>query len=322
MKIIVNGTTTSTTAHGERLQPNKQMHLQGICFPELATTRKITEPIVATIMDSPTAPYDVIVGRDVLDKYKLIVDFDAKFIRWSDLAAHMRRHDQLHCPVHLPSPLEPDDPAFNTFYTTVDGKIKPAKYEAVSIDNVIKQQDHLDQQQKEKLRQTLSGVTRLFSGKLGVYPHKKIHLDLKDGAESVHCKPFTVPCAHAEVFKQELERLQSIGVLDPVKVGATEHAYLSFIIPEKDGTVRWISDFRQLNKILRRKVFPLPNIHDTLTKRKGYKYFTKIDISMCYYTFELDEDSSWYCVTVTPSGNSAINVYQWELPVLQTSAKR
>jgi hypothetical protein len=101
-------------------------------------------------MDSPTAPYNVIVGRDVLDKYKFIVDFDAKLIRWGDLAAHMRRHDQLHRPVHLPSPLEPDDPAFNTFYTTVDGKIKPAKYEAVSIDDVIKQQDHLDQQQKRK----------------------------------------------------------------------------------------------------------------------------------------------------------------------------
>jgi hypothetical protein len=131
-------------------------------------------------------------------------------------------------------------------------------------------------------------------------------LDLNEGAElhciAVHCKPFTVPRTHADVFKQECERLQKIGVLDPIKVGATEHAYPSFIIPKKDGTVRWISDFRKLNKILIRKIFPLPNIHDTLTKRKGYKYFTKIDISMCYYTFELDEESSYLCVIVTPFG--------------------
>jgi hypothetical protein len=36
-------------------------------------------------------------------------------------------------------------------------------------------------------------------------------------------------------------------------------------------------------------VFPLPNIHDTLTKRKGYTYFTKIDISMCYIHQTLTE---------------------------------
>jgi Reverse transcriptase (RNA-dependent DNA polymerase) len=124
---------------------------------------------------------------------------------------------------------------------------------------------------------------------------------LKDDAKPVHCKPFPVPQKHAEVFNKECKRLCDEDVLvEPV--GATEHAYPTFIIPKKDGTVRWVSDFRKLNANLRRRVYPLPRIQDVLHRRPNYQYFTKIDLSMCYYTFELDEKSKNMCVVVTPFG--------------------
>lgn len=51
-----------------------------------------------------------------------------------------------------------------------------------------------------------------------------------------------------------------------------------------------------------RKQYSLPRIADILHRRKQYKYFTKIDLSMHFYTFELDEESSWLYVIVTPHG--------------------
>jgi hypothetical protein len=41
---------------------------------------------------------------------------------------------------------------------------------------------------------------------------------------------------------------------------------------------------------------------DILRKHSGYKYFTKLYISMQYYMFELDKESQDLCTIVTPFG--------------------
>jgi tRNA uridine 5-carbamoylmethylation protein Kti12 len=83
-----------------------------------------------------------------------------------------------------------------------------------------------------------------------------------------------------------LERLVSLAILS--RVGGTEWASPTFIIPKKDACVCWISDFCELSKVIVcRKIYPLPLIQDILKKQTSYKFFTKIDISMQYHTFEL-----------------------------------
>jgi hypothetical protein len=104
-----------------------------------------------------------------------------------------------------------------------------------------------------------------------------------------------------KAFKKKLNHLVKIGVLAAQQ--ESEWALPSFIIPKKDGRVRWISNLCELNKVIRPKQYPLLIITDILHKHSGYKFFTKLDISMQYYTFELDEESQDLCTIVTPFGN-------------------
>jgi hypothetical protein len=98
-----------------------------------------------------------------------------------------------------------------------------------------------------------------------------------------------VPQIHLKTFKTELDHFVRIGVLAPEQ--EREWASPSFITPEKDGRVCLISNLHQLNKVILRKQYPLPIITDILHKCSRYEFFTKLDVSMKYCTFELDKES-------------------------------
>ena len=86
-------------------------------------------------------------------------------------------------------------------------------------------------------------------------------------------RPYAVPKIHMDTFKKELDHLVELGVLSPQ--GMSEWALPSFIVPKKDGRVRWISDLRALNEVVIRRQYPLPIIKDVLKKRTGYEFFFK-----------------------------------------------
>ena len=96
----------------------------------------------------------------------------------------------------------------------------------------------------------LQEFEELFDGTLGTWQTPPVHLKLKEGATPYHGKAFPVPHIHKETLKKEVERLEEIGVLK--RQTQSEWASPTFIIPKKQGTVRFISDFREVNKRIKR----------------------------------------------------------------------
>ena len=83
----------------------------------------------------------------------------------------------------------------------------------------------------------------------------------------------------------------------------SEWAAPTFIIPKKDQSVRLISDFRQLNKLIKCKPFPIPKIQDLLLKLEGFQYPTSLDLNMGYCHIELTPNAKRLCTIVLPQGN-------------------
>ena len=178
--------------------------------------------------------------------------------------------------------------------------LKPAVYKAADIDEIVSNQEHLVADQKELLRSTLRKHISALQGLRGKWRGDKVHLELLPRAKPYHGKAYKIPQAYKNLVKQEIDRLVSIGLLEPVE--AAEWSAPSFCIPKSNGSIRFITDFRGLNRWLKRKPYPIPVISDLMQSLSNFKYATTIDLNMGYYSMELDEFSKQLCVIVLPWG--------------------
>ena len=300
-KKLQKGQTLKTLAG--KVAACEMVTLRDLRLPEFDKNRRI-EQQKALVFDTECR-YDIILGTDFLSKAGISINYDTGFMEWYENIIPLRDPISLNAETF-------DDMEDSLFIQIEDEllgedwldsyatEILDAKYSVLDIDGVVNDMNHLTDNQKDDMRNLLNKHKKLFDGTLGVYPHKKFHIDTDGSIAPVHARAYPVPRIHLETFKKELQHLVELGVLVPQ--GVSEWASPTFIVPKKDGRVRWISDLRQLNKVVKRKQYPLPIISDILRKRIGYEYFTKLDISMQYYTFELDEESQDLCTIVTPFG--------------------
>ncbi len=219
----------------------------------------------ALVFQSETCRYNVILGAIFLTKTGIDVKYSTGTMEWFDNELPLRNPRLLQnkdfeamaemIKVQQEEELFGMDWYDPTGYAT---EILDAKYETVEVDEVINQPNHLNLEQKEDLRKVLMEHTKLFDETLGVYPHRKFHIDLVPWAIAKHARPYLVPVIQLSAFKKELLHLVEIGVL-PLQ-GAREWASPTFITPKKDGRVHWVSDLRELNNVVKRKQHPLPII--------------------------------------------------------------
>jgi hypothetical protein len=285
---------------------DKEVLIEDMTLPEFSSNTCIPGPIRAIIMDNVESSYDIIISMDLMQTLGIDIHNSSKTVVWGQLQVHFKPRDYFSSNLFQTAlqdqmvgsfdELDADDELGYKSKT-----IKRWLYEQHDPHHVANQQLHLSTSQRQELAQLLMWVPKLFSSKLGCFPQKKVYLELQLNAKPFCCCPYPVPKHHEQVFKDELQHLCDIGVL--VLCGPTEWLSPSFIIAKKDSRVRWISDFREFNKFIKRKVYNLPKIQDILLRRAGYTFLTKLDISMQYYTFELDDSSKKLCTICTSFGN-------------------
>jgi hypothetical protein len=73
----------------------------------------------------------------------------------------------------------------------------------------------------------------------------------------IKCKTYPLTKPEMEAAKKFLDENQAMGYIEP-----TNSPYLSpfFFIKKKDGTLRPVQDYREINKWMIRDVYPIPQI--------------------------------------------------------------
>jgi hypothetical protein len=150
--------------------------------------------------------------------------------------------------------MEPQSTQDATKHVTqiLDAKYKKAGLQAIVGDNC----KHLSADQQKKLLRLLKKYESLFDGTLGDWKTKPVSFQLKEGVSPYHGQAFPVPKIHKDTIIKEMERFCKLGVLE--RQPASEWASPSFIIPKKDKTIHFLSDFWEVNRRIVRKPFPIP----------------------------------------------------------------
>ena len=79
------------------------------------------------------------------------------------------------------------------------------------------------------------------------------------------------------------------------------------IIPKKEGTVGFITDYRRLKKKLVRNPYPLHRIGETMQQLEGFQYSTELYINMGCYNIRLSPSSQIMTMIVTEFGKFIYN---------------
>ena len=143
-------------------------------------------------------------------------------------------------------------------------KIVDAKYEKAHLMKIVNKLKYLSNDKQSLILKLLRKHEEMFDGILGNCTGSEYKIELLEGTKPNHAQPFPIPKIHEETLKTEVNRLISTGVLKRQNNSKWEAP--TFIIPKMNGTVRFTSIFRKLNKRVMKEPFPNPIIQDLLLK--------------------------------------------------------
>jgi transposase InsO family protein len=149
-----------------------------------------------------------------------------------------------------------------------------------------------------------------------------------------HLATHAIDTAHASPFKQKVGRMspekeeevnqQIDRMLENGIIRASNSPWSSrvLLVKKKDGTVRFVIDFRALNDLTRKDSYPMPQIHDVVDRMAGSTMFSTLDGASAYWAVPLTEDSKQKTAFSVPRGQFELEVMSFGLCNAQATYQR
>lgn len=147
----------------------------------------------------------------------------------------------------------------------------------------------LPRDEKEKLMEVIKEYSDVFSkskmdvGCTQLLQHK---IDTGDSAP-IASAPRRIPTALEEKVDKLVDELLAHDIIRP-----SESPWNSpiVIVAKKNGDIRLCVDYRRLNSVTKRAVFPIPATQQLLDCLSGSSYFSTLDLSQGYHQVLMDDD--------------------------------
>ena len=133
---------------------------------------------------------------------------------------------------------------------------------------------------------------------IGTTPLTKMSTDTAN-SEPVSQKSNPMAMKHYQWVKDEIEKLLTVKV---VRGSRSSWSAPFIVIPKGDGGKCLVIDYRALNKITRKFIWPMPKVEDIFSQMNGAKHFSTLDLQAGYHHIPLDETSVPKIAFTSPFG--------------------
>ena len=123
------------------------------------------------------------------------------------------------------------------------------------------------------LNDTELGCTNVVSHKIDTGNHPPIKQ-----------MPYRTPMVYRDKISQMVNEMEQRGIVQP-----SSSPWASPVVLE-DGSLHFYIDFRRLNSITKKDVYPLPRVDDILDTLGNARHFATLDLASGYWQVPLDED--------------------------------
>ena len=158
--------------------------------------------------------------------------------------------------------------------------------------------DSTIQQQLNNLLETFKDQFTKDEMTIGTTPLTQMSINTGD-SDPVSQKPYPIAMKNYNWVKEEINKLLEGGVI------RNSHSSWSapiIVVPKGDGGKHLVIDYRALNKVTRKFVWPMPKVEDIFSQLNGARYFSTLDLRAGYHHIRLTTDSIPKTAFTSPFG--------------------
>ena len=122
---------------------------------------------------------------------------------------------------------------------------------------------------------------------------------LPDAPSTLDCKVYPLSYGEQIALEEFLEEHLDKGY---IRRSNSPYASPFFFVKKKDGKLRPVQDYRQLNKWTVRNTYPLPLIKELIIRLAKKKWFTKFDVRWGYNNVRIKDGDQWKAAFKTNKG--------------------